>query len=50
MRLWSDTFRDGGVLPAKYAFAEIDPASRNLHLARDEVPNGDPALAITLKK
>ena len=53
MRLWSDTFRDGGVLPAQYAFAEIDPASRvrlaanhNHHLAWDEVPNGTASLAL----
>ena len=53
MRLWSDTFRDGGVLPAQYAFAEIDPASRvrlaanhNPHLAWDEVPNGTASLAL----
>lgn len=50
MRLWSDTFRDGGVLPAGDAFAEIDPGSRSLHPARDERPNGYPALALTLKK
>jgi len=53
MRLWSDTFRDGGVLPARYAFAETDPASRvclaanhNPHLAWDEVPNGTESLAL----
>lgn len=53
MRLWSDTFRDGGVLPSQYAFAEIDPASRvrlaanhNPHLAWDEVPNGTASLAL----
>ena len=53
MRLWSDTFRDGGVLPAQYAFAEIDLASRvrlaanhNPHLAWDEVPNGTASLAL----
>ena len=53
MRLWSDTFRDGGVLPAGYAFAEIDPVNRvrlaanhNPHLAWDEVPNGTASLAL----
>ena len=53
MRLWSDTFRDGGLLPAGYAFAEIDPVSRvrlaanyNPHLAWDEVPNGTESLTL----
>ena len=53
MRLWSDTFRDGGLLPAGYAFAEIDPVNRvrlaanhNPHLAWDEVPNGTESLAL----
>ena len=53
MRLWSDTFHDGGVLPAGYAFAEIDPVNRvrlaanhNPHLAWDEVPNGTASLAL----
>ena len=53
MRLWSDTFRDGGVLPTGYAFAEIDPdrqvrlaGNHNPHLAWDEVPNGTESLAL----
>ena len=53
MKLWSETFRDGGLMPADYAFAEIDPASRvrlagnrNPHLAWDEVPNGTESLAL----
>ncbi|MGK5053295.1 YbhB/YbcL family Raf kinase inhibitor-like protein [Janthinobacterium sp. RB2P8] len=53
MKLWSETFRDGGLVPAEYAFAEIDPASRvrlagnrNPHLAWDEVPNGTASLAL----
>ena len=53
MKLWSETFRDGGLMPAEYAFAEIDPASRvrlagnrNPHLAWDEVPNGTESLAL----
>ena len=53
MKLWSETFRDGGLVPAEYAFAEIDPASRvrlagnrNPHLAWDEVPNGTGSLAL----
>lgn len=53
MKLWSDTFRDGGLIAAEYAFAEIDPISRvrlagnrNPHLAWDEVPNGTESLAL----
>lgn len=53
MRLWSDSFRDCGLIPAEYAFAAIDPAShvrlagnRNPHLAWDEVPNGTESLAL----
>lgn len=53
MKLWSETFRDGGLIPADNAFAEIDPASRvrlagnrNPHLAWDEVPNGTESLAL----
>ena len=53
MILWSETFRDGGLMPADYAFAEIDPASRvrlagnrNPHLAWDEVPSGTESLAL----
>ena len=53
MRLWSENFRHGGLLPARHAFAEIDPASRvrlaanhNPHLAWDEVPNGTESLAL----
>jgi Raf kinase inhibitor-like YbhB/YbcL family protein len=53
MKLWSETFRDGGLMPADHAFAEIDPASRvrlagnrNPHLAWDEVPNGTESLAL----
>jgi len=53
MRLWSDTFRDGGLIPAENAFAVIDPlthvrlsTNRNPHLAWDEVPNGTQSLAL----
>ena len=53
MKLWSETFRDGGLMPAENAFAEIDPVSRvrlagnrNPHLAWDEVPNGTESLAL----
>lgn len=53
MRIWSDSFRDGGLIPAEHAFAAIDPLShvrpagnRNPHLAWDEVPNGTESLAL----
>lgn len=53
MRLWSDTFRNGGLIPAENAFAVIDPlahvrlsVNRNPHLAWDEVPNGTESLAL----
>lgn len=53
MKLWSETFRDGGLMPAECAFAEIDPVNRvrlagnrNPHLAWDDVPNGTESLAL----
>lgn len=53
MRLWSDNFRDGGLIPADNAFAVVDPlthvrlsSNRNPHLAWDEVPNGTQSLAL----
>lgn len=53
MRLWSDSFRDGGLISAENAFAVLDPlthvslsANRNPHLAWDEVPNGTESLAL----
>lgn len=53
MRLWSDSFTEGGVIPPECAFALIDPAShlrlsrnRNPHLAWDEVPAGTRSLAL----
>jgi Raf kinase inhibitor-like YbhB/YbcL family protein len=53
MRLWSDTFRNGGLIPAENAFAVIDPlthvrlsVNRNPHLAWDEVPAGTESLAL----
>lgn len=53
MRLWSNSFRDGGLLSAAYAFADIDPASHirlagncNPHLAWGEVPSGTESLAL----
>jgi Raf kinase inhibitor-like YbhB/YbcL family protein len=47
MRLWSDSFADGGRIPGQYAFAVIDPghhvalsANHNPHLAWADVPPG----------
>ncbi|MEC5163850.1 Raf kinase inhibitor-like YbhB/YbcL family protein [Janthinobacterium sp. CG_23.3] len=53
MKLWSDSFRDCGLIPADHAFAAIDPdarvrlaGNRNPHLAWDEVPSGTESLAL----
>ncbi len=53
MRLWSNSFRDGGLIPAENAFAAIDPlahvrpsSNRNPHLAWNEVPAGTRSLAL----
>lgn len=53
MKLWSDSFRDGGSIPADCAFAAIDAAqhvrlssNRNPHLAWSEVPAGTESLVL----
>lgn len=53
MKLWSDSFKNGGVIPAEFAFAEPDPhnrvklaGNRNPHLAWDDVPNGTESLLL----
>ncbi|HEU4851900.1 MAG TPA: YbhB/YbcL family Raf kinase inhibitor-like protein [Telluria sp.] len=53
MRLWSDSFADGGAIPEEFAFCAPDPAThmrfssnRNPHLAWDDVPNGTESLAL----
>lgn len=53
MRLWSDSFTEGGVIPPECAFAQIDPVdhvcyagNRSPHLAWDEVPPGTQSLAL----
>lgn len=53
MRLWSDSFTDGGVIAPACAFCVIDPAThvrlstnRNPHLAWDDVPAGTESLAL----
>lgn len=56
MKLWSDSFTDGGVIPADCAFAVIDPAAHvrlganhNPHLAWDEVPAGTESLVLFMR-
>ena len=53
MRLWSDSFTEGGIIPPECAFAVIDPAdhirlseNRNPHFAWDDVPPGTQSLIL----
>lgn len=53
MKLWSDSFSEGGAIPPQCAFAVIDPAThvrlstnRNPHLAWDDVPAGTQSLIL----
>ena len=53
MKIWSDSFQDGGPIPARYAFGRLDPASRvalsdnlNPHLAWREAPVGTRSFAL----
>lgn len=53
MKLWSDSFKDGGVIPGEFAFGVIDPAAhvvlssnKNPHLAWNELPAGTKSLAL----
>ncbi|NRR32575.1 YbhB/YbcL family Raf kinase inhibitor-like protein [Oxalobacteraceae bacterium] len=53
MRLWSESFQDGGSIPAEYAFCEVDlgnrvrlSGNRNPHLAWDDIPKGTESLAL----
>lgn len=53
MKLWSDSFTEGGLIPPECAFAAIDPATRirlstnrNPHFAWDDVPNGTQSLIL----
>jgi len=53
MKLWSDSFGDGAVIPGEFAFAVIDPAShvtlsanRNPHFGWSDLPAGTKSLAL----
>jgi phosphatidylethanolamine-binding protein (PEBP) family uncharacterized protein len=53
MKIWSDSFTEGGVIPQQCAFAVIDPVNhvrlstnRNPHFAWDEVPAGTQSLVL----
>ncbi|MES3022181.1 MAG: YbhB/YbcL family Raf kinase inhibitor-like protein [Pseudomonadota bacterium] len=53
MKLWSESFSDGGIIPPECAFAVIDPlqhlrlsTNRNPHLAWDDVPPGTESLIL----
>jgi Raf kinase inhibitor-like YbhB/YbcL family protein len=54
MKLWSESFVDGGRIPGELAFAVIDPAhhvklssNRNPHLAWRDAPAGTKSFAVT---
>jgi Raf kinase inhibitor-like YbhB/YbcL family protein len=53
MKIWSDSFTEGGLIPPECAFAMIDPAShvrlssnRNPHIGWDDVPAGTQSLVL----
>jgi Raf kinase inhibitor-like YbhB/YbcL family protein len=53
MKIWSDSFTEGGMIPAECAFAAIDPAdhirlstNRSPHFAWDDVPPGTQSLIL----
>ncbi len=43
MKIWSESFRDGGGIPAEFAFAS---GNRNPHLAWSDVPAGTESLVL----
>ncbi len=55
MRLWSDSFANGAVIPADFAFGKPSPhahvalsTNRNPHLAWDDVPDGTRSFALVV--
>ena len=53
MKIWSDSFKDGGCIPGEFALCIIDPAThvtlsanRNPHLAWSDLPAGTKSLAL----
>ena len=55
MKLWSESFLDGGAIPAEFAFGKFDANShvtlsdnRNPHLAWDDVPDGTRSFAVVM--
>lgn len=53
MKLWSDSFKDGGTISGEFAFGVIDPvthvtlsSNRNPHLAWSDVPVGTRSFAL----
>lgn len=53
MKFWSNSFKDGDMIPAEFAFGVIDPAShvrlaanRNPHFAWSDLPPGTKSLAL----
>jgi len=53
MKLWSDSFNDGGMIPGEFAFCVIEPtthftlsANKNPHLAWSDLPAGTRSLAV----
>lgn len=53
MKLWSDSFKDGAVIPGQFAFGVIDPVAhvalsdnRNPHLAWSEIPEETKSLVL----
>ncbi|WP_016834282.1 YbhB/YbcL family Raf kinase inhibitor-like protein [Herbaspirillum lusitanum] len=55
MKLWSDSFQDGAVIPGEFTFAVPDPKShvalssnRNPHLAWSDLPPGTRSLVLVM--